>query len=183
MRIKSKFHKKDKTHTVEEIAGALAFITWRIAQNGMLTLENNDYQTDTQEQRLNIMAEYLCFTIHMLDRMTIEKFDDDERARFMSELAGKTAKNMEDNKRDLIGPGDYRQEFIDLLNQRMSDYADFQYEEESGGPSFPMRRFFGDLVAEQLGEKNRRLAADQVIDIEVPDILESLHKSVPNLFM
>jgi hypothetical protein len=182
VRVKSKWHKKDKTHSVEELAGALAFIAIRIAQNGTLNLENNDFQTDTAEQRLAIMTEYLCFTVHVIDRMTIEKFDDNERQRFMTELSLKCAKHIEDNKRDLIGPGDYRQDFIDQLNQRMSDYADFKYNEEAGGPSFPMRRFFGDLVTEQMGEKNKKWVADQVIDIEVPEILESLHKALPNLF-
>lgn len=182
MRVKSKWHKKDKTHTVEELAGAVAFIAVRIAQNGTLQLENNDFQTDTADQRLEIMTEYLCFTVHIIDRMTIENFDEDERGRFMTELAIKCAKHIEDNKRDIVGPGEYRQEFIDTLNQRMSDYADFSYDEDSGGPSFPMRRFFGDLVTEQMGEKNKKWVADQVIDIEVPEILEVLHKSLPNLF-
>ena len=52
MRIKSRWSKRGKTHTVEEIAGAVAFITWRIAGNCLLSLENNDFQTDTHEQRL-----------------------------------------------------------------------------------------------------------------------------------
>lgn len=182
MRIKSKWHKKDKTHTVEEVAAALAFIAWRIAQNGTLSLENNDYQTDTNTQRLNIMAEFLSFTIHIIDRMTIDNFTDAERQRFMTELAIKSAKNMEDNKRDLVGPGEYRQEFIDVLNQRMSDYADFQYNADEDGPSFPMRRFFGDLVTAQMGEKNKKWVASQIIDIEVPELLSSLNRAVPNLF-
>ena len=152
MRIKSRWSKKGKTHTVEEIAGAVAFITWRIATNCLLSLENNDFQTDTAAQRLEVMTEYLCFTVHMIDRMTIEKFDESERQRFMTELSIKCAKHIEDNKRDLIGPGDYRQEFIDRLNQRMHDYADFQYNEDEGGPSFPMRRFFGDRMTERMGE-------------------------------
>jgi len=182
VRVKSKWHKKDKTHTVEELAGALAFIAVRIAQNGTLSLENNDFQTDTAAQRLEVMSEYLCFTVHMIDRMTIEKFDEDERQRFMTELSIKCAKHIEDNKRDLIGPGEYRQEFVDLLNQRMSDYADFQYDEEEGAPSFPMRRFFGDRMTEKMGEKNKKWVGDQIIDVEVPDLMESLHKGVPNLF-
>ena len=182
MRIKSKWNKKDKTHTVEDIAAALAFIAFRIAQNGVLSLENNDYQTDTQEQRMHIITEFLCFAIHIIDRMTIEKFDEQERMRFMTELGGKSAKHFEDNMRDLIGKGDYRQGFIDTLNQRMSDYAEFNYSEEDG-PSFPMRRFFGDLVTAQMGEKNKKWVADQIIDIEVPEALQTLKRAVPNLFL
>lgn len=183
MRVKSKWNRKDKTHTVEEIGAALAYIAFRIAQNGVLTLENNDYQTDTQEQRLRIIAEFLYFTIHLIDRMTIDRFEDEDRMRFMTELASKSAKNMEDNMRDILGKGDYRQGFIDTLNQRMSDYAEFQYDKEDGGPSFPMRRFFGDLVTQQMGEKNKRWVTDQIIDIEVPEILTTLNRSIPNLFL
>jgi len=183
VRVRSKWNRKDKTHSVEEIGAALAFIAFRIAQNGVLNLENNDYQTDTQAQRLQIIAEFLFFTIHLIDRMTIERFSEEDRMRFMSELAGKSAKHMEDNLRDILGKGDYRQDFIDTLNQRMSDYAEFQYDAEDGGPSFPMRRFFGDLVTRQMGEKNKRWVTDQMIDIEVPEILTTLNRSLPNLFM
>jgi len=182
VRVKSKWSKKDKTHSVEEIGGALAFIAWRIAQNILLDMENNDYQTDTQLQRLNIIEEFLAYTIHIIDRMTIEKFTDEDRQRFMTELVMKTAKHMEDNKRDIIGPGDYKQPYIDRVNERMGEYAEFNYDPENGGPSFPMRRFFGDRVAVQMGEKNRKWVADQMIEVEAPEILDALLKAVPNLF-
>lgn len=181
MRIKSRWSKKGKTHTLEEIAGAVAFIVWRIAANSLLSLENNDFQTDTHEQRLRIINEFLIFTIHMVDRMTIESLDANERIRFITELVQKTAKHMEDNKRDLIGAGDYRQEFISQLNERNNEYSEFSYDDKDG-PSFPMKRFFGDKVALIMGEKNRKWVADQIIEIETRDILAHLRKSVPNLF-
>ncbi|MCW9023737.1 MAG: hypothetical protein OQK73_03555 [Gammaproteobacteria bacterium] len=181
MRIKSRWSKKGKTHSVEEIAGAVAFILWRIATNGVLSMENADFQTDSQEQRLNIIAEFLAFSIHMADRMTIEKFDEEERIIFMSELAKKCAKHMEDNQRDVLGSGDYREAFIDTLNRRMADYSEFNYTDEDG-PSFSMRRFFGQQVKTVMGERNSKWVGDQVIDIEVPEILSHLGKAIPNLF-
>lgn len=181
MRIKSRWNKKDKTHSVEEIAGAVAFILWRIATNGVLSMENADFQTDTQEQRLNIIAEFLAFSIHIADRMTIEKFDDEERMTFMSELAQKCAKHMEDNQRDILGPGEYRSAFIETLNRRMADYSEFNYSHEEG-PSFSMRRFFGEQVKKVMGERNSKWVGDQVIDIEVPEILSHMSKALPNLF-
>lgn len=183
MRVRSKWSRKDKTHSVEEVGAALAFIAWRIAQNSILNMENHEFQTDTHQQRLSIIAEFLCFTLHVIDRMTIDRFDADSRVRFMTEMAAKSAKNFYDNKRELVGPGEYRQEFIDLLNTRLADYAEFSYDAENGGPSFPMRRFFGDRVTEQMGEKNRRWVGDQIIDVEVPEIFSTLKRSVPNLFM
>lgn len=181
MRTKSRWYKKGKTHTVEEIAGAVAFIVWRIAGNSLLSLENNDFQTDTYKQRLDIINEFLIFTVHMVDRMTIDRFDDEERIRFITELVQKTSKHMEDNKRDLIGPGEYRQDFVNQLNERIQEYSEFAYDEKDG-PSFPLKRFFGDKVAELMGEKNKKWVADQVIEIECRDIMIHLRKSVPNLF-
>lgn len=181
MRIKSRWSKRGKTHTVEEIAGAVAFIVWRIAGNCLLSLENNDFQTDTHEQRLNIISEFLIFTVHMIDRMTIERFDENERVRFITELVTKTSKHLEDNKRDLIGAGDYREEFVNQLNQRINDYAEFSYDDKEG-PGFPMKRFFGDKMALIMGEKNKKWVADQIIEIEVRDIMSHLRKSIPNLF-
>jgi len=181
VRIKSRWSKRGKTHTIEEIAGAVAFITWRIAANSLLSLENNDFQTDTHEQRLSIINEFLIYTLHVIDRMTIESFDENERVRFITELVQKTAKHMEDNKRDLVGPGEYRQDFINQLNLRFNDYSEFSYDEKDG-PSFPMKRFFGDKMALIMGEKNQKWVADQIIEIETRDIFAHLKKSVPNLF-
>ena len=182
MRVRSKWSRKDKTHSVEEIGGALAFIAWRIAANGVLNLENQDYETSTQAQRLDIIAEFLCFTLHMIDRITIERFTPEERQRFMGELGLKAAKHMEDNRRDVQGPGEYKQAFIDLLNRRLDEYSECAYSEEDG-PSFVMRRLFGDHVGNVVGPKNQKWVTAQIIDIEVPEILRTLDKSVPNLFM
>ena len=129
MRVKSRWSKKGKTHSVEEIAGALAFITWRIATNGVLSMEHAEFDAETQQQRLQIISEFLAFTIHMADRLTIERFDENERIVFMTELSLKSAKHMEDNKRDVLGSGEYKQEFIDLLNQRLAEYSEYDYSE------------------------------------------------------
>jgi len=182
VRVRSKWSKRDKTHSVEEVAGALAFIAFRIAGNAVLNMENHEYETDNQAQRLDIMSEFLAFTIHIIDRMTIEKFDAEQRQRFMIELALKSAKHIEDNRRDVQGPGDYRQAFIDMLNERMDEYSDCDYDEKEGA-SFVMRRLFGDHVTKLMGEKHKQWVTAQVIDIEVPDLFRTLNKSLPNLFM
>lgn len=181
MRVKSRWSKKNKTHSVEEIAGAVAFILWRIATNGVLSLENEDYQTDSQQQRLDVITEFLAFSIHLTDRMTIERFDENERTRFITELASKCAKHLEDNLRDVIGKGDYREAFIDTLNRRMSDYAEFNYSDEEGA-SFGMKRFFGEQITKVLGERHSKWVSSQVMDIEVPEIHLHIKRALPNLF-
>lgn len=181
MRIKSRWNKKNKTHSIEEIAGAVAFILWRIATNGVLSLENEDYQTDSQQQRLDVITEFLAFSIHLTDRMTIERFDENERMRFITELASRCAKHLEDNLRDVLGKGNYRQAFIDTLNRRMSDYAEFNYADEEGA-SFGMKRFFGEQITRVLGERHSKWVSSQVMDIEVPEIHLHIKRAIPNLF-
>jgi hypothetical protein len=69
VRVKSKWNKKDKVHTLDEIGGAAAFILWRIAQQGLLNLENEGFQTDTRAQRIDVITEFLAFLVHRLCRM------------------------------------------------------------------------------------------------------------------
>ena len=101
--------------------------------------------------------------------------------KLVLDLSETPSKHLEDNKRDLMGSGDYRDEFVSRLNERINDYSEFSYDEKEG-PSFPMKRFFGDKMALIMGEKNQKWVADQIIEIEVRDIMNHLRKSVPNLF-
>ena len=80
MRIRSKWSAKHRDRSPEEIAGVVAFIAWRICTQAVLELENNDFQTDTQVQRLAIIWEFAAFLIHITDRMMYERMDEEERA-------------------------------------------------------------------------------------------------------
>ena len=55
MRIRSKWNEKNRDRSPEEIAGVVAFIAWRICAQDVQDLEKNDFQTDTQVQRLAII--------------------------------------------------------------------------------------------------------------------------------
>lgn len=179
MRVKSRWNDKGKERTPEDIAGALAFIAWRIAGNAVLNLENEDYQTDTQAQRLDIMAELLAFLVHLVDRLAYGKIDEADRQRYIGALGLRLAETMQDNRVDAQGAGEYRAAFVDLLNRRMDDYAELPFAD--GGPGFGMRRYLGDRVAQAMGPRHNKWITQQVMDIEVPEALETLHKALRNL--
>ena len=63
MRAAARWNKKDKVRTVEETAGALGVTGWRIAAQGVLGLENEGFQTDTQSQRLDVITEFAAFLV------------------------------------------------------------------------------------------------------------------------
>lgn len=180
MRVKSRWNIKDKDRSLEEIAGALGFIVWRIAQNGVLELENKGYETETNKQRLYIMAEFIAYTIHVVDRLTFDELNTEERQTFITQLAMSCARHYQDNMVDAAGPGNYQMDFVQLLNDRMNEYSELDFED--GKPAFNLRRYFGTLVAKQMGAKHNKWVADQVMDVESPEILETLDRSMKNLF-
>ena len=83
---------------------------------------------------------------------------------------------------DKIIAGLEMQRAIELLNQRMADYAEFGYSEDEG-PSFGMKRFFGDQVKPCFDGEDQKWASSQVMDIEVPEVMTHLKRATPNLFM
>jgi hypothetical protein len=181
VRIRSHWNDKKKERSLEEIAGALAFIEWRIAGNALLNLENEGFQTDTQLQRLAVLQELCAFLIHVTDRLVHETMGDEERQRFIVALALKTADTYHDNRVDAEGRGqDFRQPFIDLLNTRMADYAEFRFEGES--PGYAFKRYLGECVTNSMGPRDSKWISDQVMEIEVPEMLKTLNKGLNDLF-
>jgi len=179
MRIRSKWNVKDKQRTVKEIAGALGFIVWRIAQQAVLNLENEGYQTETNRQRLQVMVEFLSFSVHIVDRLIFDAFSADERTAFITALAMQCAKHYEDNMTDAAGAGSYQNEFLQVLNERMSDYAEFQFTKQE--PDFPMSRLLGENVSTQMGPEHNKWISMQVMDVEVPELMGTLLRGMQNL--
>ena len=180
MRIKSKWSRKDRERSLQETGGAMAFILWRIAQQGVLNLENEGFQTDTNAQRLDIITEFLAFLVHLVDRMTLDDLGQDERQEFINSLARHLANTMQENRTDAAGKGEYRQPLVNCLNERAADYSAFSFTDME--PGFALRRCFGEHVRAVMGEKDNKWITDQVMDIEVPETLIPLRKAVRDLF-
>ena len=181
VRIKSRWKDKDKERSLEELAGALAFIEWRIAGAALLNLENEGFQTDSQSQRLDVLQEFCAFLVHVADRLVHASMDDEQRQRFISALALKMADTYHGNRVDAEGRGgDYRRPFIDVLNRRMADYAAFRFED--GEPGYAFKRYLGECVTDSMGPKDSKWISDQVMEIEIPEMLKNLEKGLDGLF-
>ncbi len=178
MRIKSRWNKRAKEQSLEDIAGALGFISWRIATNGVLELENKGYQTDSNAHRLQIVGEFLAFLLQAADRLAYERLEQEERQRFITALALHLAETIADNQRDLFGEGEHKQAFIDLLNERAEEYAELSFHDGEAG--FDFRRYFGEQVAAVMTEKH--FVSQQIMDIEGPEAIKTLKKGMQDLF-
>ena len=56
--------------------------------------------------------------------------NDDDRRQLVVTLARHLAGHLHDNSVDIFGPGDYVGPFIEKMNQRGQEYAEFTYYED-----------------------------------------------------
>ena len=183
IRVKSTWFKPGRAHTPEEVAGALAFITWRVAQNMLKSMRRADFDIDPGPQYFDFLAEAAAFAIQVAWRLAYPRFDDAGRLAFMTALAHRAGEELAENRSRLLGdlePATIKSAFIDLLNRRNEEYAEFGYGPE--GPDFGFLRYFATVIAELMPEKDRRWTWDQVMAIEGPEAAATLAKSVAGLF-
>lgn len=167
--------------SLQDHASAMAFINWRLALNGAINLHAEDFRYDSDQQRIGVISEFLAFQIQLIDRLSHEFLEHEERAVLINELCQKVADQMQGNLVDIAGPGNYRPPFIALLNKRFNDYSEFSYKENL--PSYDLKRYFGHRILEILGDdQTNRWVIDQIIDLDAPELVAQNVKSLNRLF-
>ena len=181
IRIKSHWWNEASNRTLPEIASALAFISWRIALDKAINLHCERFVYADDAQRLGVIREYLAFLIQVADRLAHGRFADDERRLLITSLVRSVITHCQDNSQDLLGPGDYGSPFIDLLNRRSEDYAQYQLDQE--GPSYAFLRHLGFEIQNLMGAgQENRWVIDQVMDKDGWDAYKSFAKAFRDLF-
>ena len=180
MRVKKGWNRDTGQRSVPQMANAIAGTIWKLASNVLLNLENENFETETQAQRIDIMEEVICYLVHFCDRWIYSRTDQQQRQEFVASLAQDLARMLEDSRVDVQGDGEYRQGFIEKLNQRAGDYAGFAFDDEAG-PSFSMQCRLGEQVQKTMGARDQRWIPDYVIGREAPDIENSLRRSLNGL--
>jgi len=179
MRVKNRWQKGKGPKSLEDLAKALGFIAWQISANAVLSLENNDYETESNPQRLDIIEEFVCFLIQCADRLAHDKFSDQDRHTLITALANKIIQTLHENRLEIQGEGEYQAPFIHKLNQRLSDFSECQF--ENGTPGYSLYRAFGNFVQPVMGPHNNRWVPDQIQDIEGPEAFKTFKTSMQNL--
>ncbi len=182
LRIKSHWHGESE-RTLEEIAGALAFISWRIAQEYAINLHGQDFIYEDDRQRMSVIEEYVIFQLQVMDRLAYQQFEltDEDRQKLILSLANKLAVHIQDNSMDLFGPGEYIPDFFAKLNERGTEYARYSYTEE--GPSYPFMRHLGYEMQQTMGlEGENRWVIDQVMDKDGLEVNSKLRRAMEDLF-
>lgn len=184
IRIKDKWHQSRRNRptakSLEDSAGALAFIGWRVALDKAQNLNREGFRYDSDVERVGVISEFVAFEIQVADRVSYEFLEDPDRKVFVNALGQRFADHMQENLSDLGGPRDYRGAFVALLNERLGEYASLSFDERE--PGFDFLRFLGAKVLGVLGEdQTNRWVLDHIVAIEGPELAEKIRDSVFNL--
>ena len=184
IRIKSRWHRSERNEaqrkTFADSAGALAFIVWRLSVEHAKEIHREGFDYASDRERVRVISEYCAFAVQLVDRLAHRRIDDEARAVLVVALGRRLADLMQDNLLDVAGPGDYRAPFVEMLNERLDDYARFEFDDEA--PGFEALRYFGDRVMRSMGvSQTNRWVMDHVMEISAPDLFEKIARSVDDL--
>ncbi|VFM97852.1 MAG: hypothetical protein BECKG1743D_GA0114223_100337 [Candidatus Kentron sp. G] len=183
-RIKNSWHQSGRntpsTKTQEDNAGAIAYIIWRLSLEGAKKLHGEGFEYLSDKERIGVLNEFVAFLVQSTDRLAFGRLQDEEREMLINTVGRKLADQIQDNLLDIAGPGNYRRPFIEMLNERLGDYAMLSFEAEQ--PGYDLLRYFGDRVLKTMpANQTNRWVIDQIMDVEGPYVFEKLKESVKNL--
>jgi hypothetical protein len=181
IRLKTVFFKNAGGRSTAETASVLASTLWRISDEVVTNLSKWDCDIVTPERGMKILGEMAAFLLHMADRMAYGRMPEPERARFIQVAGQRLGEIVQDNIRAMVGADgfDYKANFIDLLNRRAADYATFECTPEK--PGYPILRYLGLAIREHMLDADQHWVADQIMDIQAPEALGLLKKTVDGL--
>jgi len=182
LRIKSSWFKEGREHTPQEISDALAFVISRIADNALKNTRKAKFEIEVGPQYFNFLAEFLMFLIISADRIAYRKLSEADRQIFTSNLANRVAETFAENRSRLLveNLAYCKQNFIDLLNKRASEYADFVYDEN--GPAYTFYRYLAYCIGEVMTEADSGWIIDQMISYEAPEAIQMVEKTLRGLY-
>ncbi|WP_133511992.1 hypothetical protein [Candidatus Thiosymbion oneisti] len=181
LRIKSHWWNAEQARSVPEIAGALAFIAWRLSVEKAVNLHCERFVYTDDRQRMAVIQEYLVFLIQIADRLCYGIMSEDDRRTLITTVVTKVIEQVQDNGQDLFGDGNHGRPFIALLNRRSDEYAQLHFDGE--GPSYPFLRHLGYEIQCVMGQQEEnRWVIDQVMDKDGWEAYQQFSGTFRNLF-
>ena len=180
MRIRTQWKRDPDEKSVEDIASALAYIAWQIALTTAKNLHTERFDYESDEQRVNVIAEYLIYLTHITDRLSYDVLKDQARNELVTLVAHEVARQFQKNVEGVLGANDYTSAFLDKLNVRIVDYSSSSFDEQA--PGYDMRRLLGHSVQQIMGiSQTNKWVLDQVIEIDSLEMVETYVRSYNKL--
>lgn len=183
IRIRSRFHAGGRERGMAELASVVAMLSWKLAVESIGRMREAKFDIDLGRPYFDYVCETMAFHAHCADRVAFEKLTPEQRAEFTAALAKRMAEAIEDNADMLLAatePGACRRHFLEVFNDAGADYAEYGCDAE--GPDFGFRRACAARVREGMPEKDRNWVYDQVMEVEAPEGVKAIRKTLDGLF-
>ncbi len=183
VRIRSRFHAGRRERTPAELASVVAMLSWKLALASVQRMREARFDIDLGRPYFDYVVETMAFHAHYADRVAYERLDAERRGAFTTALARRMAEAIEDNAEMLLEatePGACRRHFLEVFNAAGEDYA--EYGCDARGPDFGFRRAYAARVREGMPEKDKTWVYDQVMEIEAPDAVKAVGRTLDGLF-
>ena len=173
--VKTRWRKKG-ARTLAERAGVIGANVWKVSLEIFKHMEKEGFRFGSDRMTTDVLTEFIAFLVQLADRAVYGKLSEADRAALIGEVVRHLAATMENNQRDLLGPGEYRKPFIDLLNARFGEYAGFEYADAA--PGYPCLRFFATKVSDAMASGDNKWVVEQMMDIEAPEMVSLVKKLI-----
>ncbi len=159
----------------------LSFVIWRIADNALKNTRNAKFEIAIGAQYFSFLTEFLIFLVQAADRIAYRRLPAETRFAFTSELANRVAETLAENQSRLVGASipENKERFINRLNQRAGEYADFDYTDD--GPEYAFFRYLAFCIEQVMDEKDITWITDQMISIEAPNAIDMVEKTMRDM--
>jgi len=181
MRVKSHWFQSGRSKSPQELAGAAAFIVWRIGENALGNMRRAGFDIAVGAQYFAFLSEFLVFLVQLADRIAYRHLGEEDRVAFTTALANRVGENLGENQARLMG-GELRAhkaDFIARLNLRADEYANFEY--EKGAANFSFVRSLGLFMQDVVDERDRQWVTDQIMAAEAPEAIATLEQAMRGL--
>jgi len=176
--VKTRWRKKGE-RTLAERAGVIGANVWKIALEIFRHMEKEGFRFGSDRLTTDVITELIAFQVQLADRTVYGKLDEAERTALIGEVVRHLAATMENNQRDLFGPGEYRKPFIDQINARFAEYAAFEY--RGAEPDYACLRFFATQIADAMASGDNKWVVEQVMEIEAPEMVRLVAKLIEQM--
>ncbi len=175
LRIKTKWNSKGPK-TLADRASVVGVYIWRASQEACKRMEKDEFSLGSDQQFVAVLTEMVAFSLQVTDRMIYGQMSEDDRRTFINALGKHLAQTAQSNIVDYLGQGDHLTTFIDTLNTRAADYAEFEYTD--AGPGYVFVRYLGEKISTAMAATDNKWVLEHVMEIEAPEVVKTVKRVV-----
>ena len=173
LRIKTKWNSKGPK-TLADRASVVGVYIWRASQEACKRMEKDEFSLGSDQQFVGVLTEMVAFSLQVTDRIIYGQLSEEDRHTFINALGKHLATTAQSNLSDFLGEGDHVTRFIETLNARAADYAEFEY--TATGPGYLFLRYMAEKVSVAMAAIDNKWVLEHVMEIEAPEVIKTVKR-------